>query len=897
MLRIVKTILICFFICSSVLAETSNLELKLLNGGKKEVDAGVNMNVLIMITNRADTDKEVQIRLNNNEDNLKLIADYSSIHVDKRTSISKIIGIQIPYNIKAGTSTIKLEAIEKTESTAFGEIVIPINIKPRYEIAIIKLKSPQYVFSGDTLSVYYSIENLSNLDAVVNATVINGTQTKVSELKIPKGSSTISRYFVSVPKNISTHTQQSVIITAAIVDKPETEATTYISYDVFPSQNVKFDKYERFPIKVSGITASTNRYGKNIYSSIFDIQGLGTIGSKNDKKLDIHLRGPDRTGDPLFGLNDEYYLKYDAPRINITLGDYNYGLSNLTESSRNGRGVRIQYNTKKWSIGSYYNSPRYYPLIKQIIAVYSDYNFNPKNGFSVGALTKVDSTNQSIQLYTLSAFNSPFRWLKTDGEVAFGQNLSKLVKAYRGSLQINFPNLSSNVNYMCAEPNFPGFVSNSLRLNSGITYQFKKVTISANYDQNSTNMALDTLYSNMPFSKNISLTSSFRITPQNSISLGGYVMSMKDQSPNPLFDYKKTNGRLSVQSKIGHLNMVLMGDFGKMENLLDKTSNKQSLFYNGTLSMIYFLNKDITASSYGSYQGGQQMVTGYERFYYGGSLMGNIKDRLAVTFQYNSNYEWRYYTSDRSLLSLNLDWHINANNDLSLMGNYNLIKNTLDAKEYNIQLRYAHTIHMPVAKKKDVGSVNGMVINHGVDKVNGIRLSLNGIFTITDKNGNFKFPVVPIGNYVMFVDASSFGLDATTEIPGPFLIKVEAGKVTNFDFAMTKSGRIAGRIIIQEDERVSQKGFIPVKEQLDKLIIEASNGTEVFRVYTDQEQAFRFNDLRPGNWEVKVYSKGLPQGYQLVKNTFNIILTSGKEENIDVFIKKKARQIQFQKTL
>ena len=896
MFRVLRTGFFLLMLCQSVLVTAGNLEIKFPNIPKKDVDPGANINILVKITNNEDTDKAFQIRINNDDGSFKLIADYSYIQIEKKSSLNKIIGIRISNKIKAGSFSIELEALQNSDSQSLGKVEIPISVRPRYEININKIKVPNALFSGDTASVYYLIQNLSNIDISVKTMAIHGLQTKVSILDIPKDSSAITHFLVSISKDIVGYSQQTIIIIAGVVDKPETEKSEAYSFDVFPIKNVKFDRFNRFPLKVGIVAVSSNRLGKQMYGSMYDIQGDGTIGKRNDKTLNFHLRGPDQSGNPLFGLNDEYSLKYITPHLELYLGDHSFGLSTLTESSRSGRGVKFKYNLKKWTISSFYNIPRYYPLINQVYAASANYSFNKENILSAGFLSKRDTTGMDTKLFTLSANNNFLSSLKTDVEVAVGQNRNELKKAYRASLFFSRSIISSSLSYLFAEPDFPGYMSNSMRLNSGVSLRLKKITLSLNYDQNSSNLALDTLYSNMPHGKNINFSTSYRITPKNSISFGGNMSSMKDQSPTPMFDYERTSGRMGVQSRMGKMNLTLQGDFGKMTNFLGENGGKESLMYNGSLFVNYASLKNFSVSAFGTYQGGQQKISGSELFYYGGSLNTKLFKGVSVSLQYNSNFEWQYYTSDRSLFSLGINGQINANNAISLSASYNLIKNTLDNKEYNIQLRYVHTLNVPVSKKKNIGSVTGKLINHGVEKVSGVRLNMNGIIAVSDKDGNFRFPSVPVGTYNLGINTSSFGINAVTELPGPFIIKVEPAKVTNYEFAVTKSACIEGRLVVQEDERVNDKGFIPVKEQLEKLIIEASNDKEMFRIFTNKYGFFRFEDLRPGNWKVKVYTNGLPNGYQLVTDQFNINIISGKLEKLDVVIQKKARQIQFQKT-
>jgi hypothetical protein len=313
--------------------------------------------------------------------------------------------------------------------------------------------------------------------------------------------------------------------------------------------------------------------------------------------------------------------------------------------------------------------------------------------------------------------------------------------------------------------------------------------------------------------------------------------------------------------------------------------------------MNYEFNKTFSANGFVNYQGGQQyMITGYDRFYWGSSVAADVAEKFSLSLHYNSNYELKDYSTDRSLLSLQMQCKINPRNDISLGANYNLVKNTLDTKEFSLQLRYTYTINVPVSRKKDIGSLTGKIVNHGIESVGGIRMNLNGIITITDKEGNFKFPMVKVGTYMLGTDESSFGLNAITEIPGPYFVTIESGKIAHFEFAMTKSARIEGRLVIQEDERSGKKGFYPIKEEIDRLILEASDSTETYRILSERDGTFRFEDLRPGNWLIKVYPNGIPQGYRLVTDKFNVSLLSGKEEKLDVIIQKKIRQIKFQST-
>jgi len=897
MFKVVATLFLFSLLVKSPQPDPGDLEVRLINDKRKEMAAGYTSNVLVMLINNTDSTREVNLKLNTSGNTWKKIEDQSSIQVPKKGSLNKIVSIYIPENTRSGDYSIELTALD-ANGRCFGNISIPIYVKPRYEIIVEKQKAPTYLFSDDSLGVGFLIRNLSNIDVLVSASIMNGRIIENRNFKIPMDSSILTKVSVSVPKNLNYYTKQNISLSASVNEKQEVESSASYMIDIIPSGKVKFDGYNRFPLKVTGILATTNRMEKRDYGMMLDIVGGGLISEKKKRRLDFHLRGPDRGGNPTLGLNDEYYLNYSSSSTRISIGDNNFRLSDLTESSRSGRGIELQQSFGKFSVGSFFHFPRYYPGIKHIFAFYTDYKINQKIRFAAGYLNKSSSKNEISNLLSISGIINPFSWGNTEFELAMGQKPGQMTKAYKFSVNINKSIFASHFNITNADPGFSGYVSNSSYLSSGITANLKKkISISLNYDINKSNLTLDTIYSNAPYSKNLNLMTNYRMSANNTVGFGAYVITMEDRAPNPIFNYKKYNGRVSFQSKFRRISINFQAELGKIINNLGVKSGDLTDFYNGSFFLRYSFNESVSATGFLNYQGGQQyLITGTQRFYYGGTLNASFRKKTQISFDYRNNYEMKEYYRDRSLLSLQIHQKINSNHEFELGANYNLLKNSLNKKELSMQIRYTYTINVPLSKKKDVGSLTGKVINMGVGQVNGVLFNLNGDITMTDKNGNFEFPMVKVGTYMLAMDESSTGLNAIACVPGPYMIKIEPGRETQFEISLTRAARIKGRLVIKEDEKSGKKGFFPVKEEIENLIIEASNGTEIFMILTFRDGTFNFDDLRPGSWHIKIYPNGIPQGYQLDKDQFTLDLTLGKEENLDVIIFKKSREIKLQNT-
>lgn len=825
--------------------------------------------------------------------NWRQVMDYSSIQIEGNTSQTKIISIHVPGNVSAGDYNIDMEAYE--QSQLFGKVSIPIRVKPRLQISIEKFNAPKYVMAGDSLKLRFLIQNQSNTSVSVGAKITNGRSTREHYYTIPKDSSVLTDAAVSTPKDLHYNTQLNITMNASISDNAETAVHASYIVNVIPTGEQKFDAYNRYPVKITGIMASSNRTGVRTYGFMYDIQGRGNIDEAQKKRIDFQFRGPDRRGDPLLGLNDQYYMSYNSPKTEILIGDNNYSLSSLTESSRLGRGVRLQYKLDKLSVGSFYHIPRYYPGIKNTYSVYSNYKLNDNIQLATGYLAKTDTMNHRADLLTLSGDARLSSWMKTSVELAMGHRLSQTTKAIKGLFNINTSFINAHLNYIYADPNFPGFISNTMILSTGLsTYLGKQFSLSYSYDQNRSNMALDTLYANAPQTQNMSLIALFRLKANNSIGISAHSVGMIDRADDPLFNYKKLFARASYNAKFKRFNVSLQGEYGEIQNLLSSSGPTTSDFYNQNLNLNYAFNETFSIRGFVNYNGGKQyQVTSSNRFYYGGSLQLNLK-KTFVSFDYQSDYELKEYYRDRSLLSLQLHQELWSNHELNLSTNYNMAKNSLNRKELSIQLRYTYTLNYPLSKKKDVGSLTGKIINKGVEKIGGIIINLDGQLTMTDKNGDFRFPMARTGSYHLLLDETSFGIGTITSTPGPHPVEIQPGKETQFEIELTKAAALQGNLLIQEDASTTDKGYYPIKEEINKLIIEASNGQEMFRIFSANDGTYRFNDLRPGQWTVKVYSNGIPNGYKLEKDLFNLELSSGENKQLDIIIHKKNRVIKLQ---
>lgn len=879
-----------------VSAQNGNFDIQLVNNSKIKLSPGSSPNVVIKLVNNTNEDEQVSLKINTPQ-GWKCFSALKAIQAPASKSTFKILSFNIPTSSRAGDYSISIEAYDKKEQK-IGVISVPVTIEPKYELSIKVIDGPEYVFASDTFSVQFRIQNLSNSQADIEA-LLKGTAAdeKMSFSLSPDSSVFITRK-MKAEKGIIKYIKKNISLTASLANMPEVHASSYHFYAVIPSGDVKFDPYNRLPVQFSTFFVTDNPGGKRVYALMGDIVGQGFLDDKKTKSLKFQFRGPDRRGKPLYGINDEYFIEYNAPKTKFMLGDDTYKLSYLTEYSRYGRGARADHSFNHITVGSFINFPRFYPKIKREVSVYAGYEWSKKFRLNVGYLNKLSNTGDVNQLITLNGTGSPFKWANLDWEYALGSVGHEYKQAVKTELKINLKAVRLLYNYTMAEKAYPGYFTDTRYMLANASIRLsKKIGLGVNYNYMHQNTALDALYASAPFSKNLSFTFNYRFMKDGGLSAGYNFRERQDRMEPMKFNYNEKSMRLILNKRFKNLGFDLLGEYGSTNNLLLPENERLNAMYMGRLTLNYRVSDKINMNGFLSYQeSNRYIVKDKKNWLYGVSMNTPVSKKINLSFNYQSSYNMEEYYLDRSILDGRLSYAPNKNNRIEISSRYNLIKNSLDVKEIAFTVRYVRTINIPAGKKKNIGKLSGKVINKGVKNIAGIRLSIGSDNAVTDKNGNYSFPMLPSGNYYMMIDYSKAGINAIAEIQSPYQLEIQPGIETKFDIGLTLSSKITGEIVIVKEVSEDDKTYAEIKNQLGKLMIEAKNGGEVFRILTNEDGKFSFENLRPGQWTVKVYDNGIPKEYGLVTDVFTLGLSPGHTEHIEVKIKEKRRRIKFQKS-
>jgi hypothetical protein len=177
-------------------------------------------------------------------------------------------------------------------------------------------------------------------------------------------------------------------------------------------------------------------------------------------------------------------------------------------------------------------------------------------------------------------------------------------------------------------------------------------------------------------------------------------------------------------------------------------------------------------------------------------------------------------------------------------------------------------------------------------------LLLGNHLSVTDINGNFTFKNIVPGDYYLEIDRSTTDMNDIPNVSFPAQVSL-VNKENIFNFGLTSAANIKGHIRLNEQNNTDQQeNTLPVtpqdKKKKESIVIEATNGEQIYRKICSINEDFDFTYLRPGEWTVKLYRNGLDKRYKIATDNFRFMLNAADNKTINIYIVKQQTEIKFQ---
>lgn len=870
---------------------------------KDSLKPGTSTSVSFTIENKSSVVKNYHLKAETSHHLITPILKNGEIYVAPNESKIYIVPLQITTEAPQGKHSVVLEGTEITTGEKFTqatELLVSANRK----LSLNLLDSPEFIKASETIKSIFFLKNDGNVSENLILESKNAVVDENTSLILAPGESkkiTISKITSS---NLSKNEFQNLNLSVYSKDHPQENQTAYSTVKIIATQPIEDDIYHRFPVSAS--VAMLGMQNRGQYKNGFqgELYGKGSLDSENKNILEFHAVTKNPIDFNSFTQYEEYFVNYTRKNFFVHLGDKNYSSSFLTEYARYGRGAEIRFDLKKISFGGFYNHPRFFRDIKDEFNIYSKFKIAKQSEITAGYLYKTPRKENTDLAFSNRILDSnahlPYltgkfklnKNLEVSGETAYSKTEKTDGTAYMIQTVANYNKINANVIYMTASPEYAGYFNNTSTINGNLQYQLsKRINVIANYVQDAKNFKRDTLFFAAPYRKFLQYGIQYKYSNNGNIYVYNGSQRYEDRLMPKEFDYKERFFKLTLNQQIGIFQLNIDGQFGKTDNFLTGFSGKSS-FYTANIGFEKFKT---SFNVYGSYTlTSRYQLKNEKQFYFGARVLSRFSDKSYFSLFYQNNYMPEDYYKDRNLFELLFHQQIFKGHEVDVSTRYNLQRGELGNKDFIFSLRYTLRMNIPTQKIAEYTTLSGNIKNLGVKKVEGIRLMMGNHLSVTNKNGDYVFKNVNPGDYILEIDRTTTEINdiADRNVPVSLIL---TGKENIYNFGLTSAAKIQGKIEYKEHESNLQFAqFSNKKKKNQNLIIEVTNGNQIFRKLALLGDYFDFTYLRPGDWKVKIYRNGLDKKYKIPVDQFEFNIKPDETKNITINVIKQSSEIKYQ---
>lgn len=855
----------------------------------KSVTPGKYATFILKVSNEFDFPLNLKIAVNK-PDSWNLISKQEKVALAIGESQNVVFLMEIDRACEIGDQVVNFNFYDADKDVKLNEQIVT-SVENIHKITIRALRAPRYVVSGQEFMVDYEIKNLGNCIEEFSIKSLNANF-REKKISLAPNSTHIERVEEKALPNLKGVGYSSFGI-SVVPSYQEPYINSVNSIKTYPVNVEKSDKYHRFPIAASLIYFGARSAQPFEGNYQVQIKGKGNLDINKRHQLEFTIRAPDRLQIARVGNFDQYsaeytYVKSRLVKTTFRLGDFSYNLTDLTEMFRWARGAGVTHTRNKLEVGAFINAPRFFSEIEYQYGAYSKYNWTKNWSTQASFMQKNYKLDGASPAFLVSLKNDVnFKNQKLTFEVSQGSRDDK--SGYGGlvSYEAAFGRFSLNTYNIYTDKDYPGFYSNSIFSNTSLNYRVGKVSLFTSFFYNESNPEQDTIFTLAPYSINVQNGVSWHPTKEITTQLAYVYRFREDRFPDKQFSFRE-NGLRYLGSYSGEKwNAQANAELLETENLLILSDdNKATTFDVGANVSRTFWSK-LSIGSFGQYlYTNRYSESNQSIFLYGGELGYSIEEYLKVRGSYRNNYLIDEYTTDRTLMDFGVTVNI-GNHMLDLTSSHALIRNTLNRTDFFVKATYTYTMGVPLKRKEGLYALDGQVSAKNMDDVAGIVINISGQSVITDKYGHFVIDDLSEGVHYLHIEGGSLGTGIIVDDEVPIEVIISPDENNRVQFNVVRAGNITGIIIFNKTQVEEFR-----KESLPLFIVKASKGDVEFLTYTDAKGAYRFTNLAPGEWVIRIVGNQDPT-FNVLRNNIPVMVKSTKTEKVDFEMKKVKRKIKF----
>jgi len=827
--------------------------------------------------------REVPFELGGNETDLRLV----SFFVPQGAPVG---AYSVTYSVK------DTQVPARTGSATIRVVVLAFN---RLQAKL--LDAPAYVIAGESCSIAFLVANQSNqehalaikpfssngLPIVADATGFTLGVGESRTVKFTVRTSDALRYVLTDHIQLTVVAQRDAAISAS--------ASALIN--VIPRITGSEDIYHRIPAQLTLRFAGQDGL---VSGSEFQAEfaGRGTLDEDGQHNIDFLFRTPDTQFDvPSYGSRDEYRLSVWSWNYEVRLGDQPYSLSELTQNGYYGRGAEVNFLRGDFVFGGYHVDSLWLEPSEEASAAHVDYLFGQGNVLRLNLFEKTSDVGRDGVL-SLETRLKPSRQTELGLEYAFGRKDEATGEGRDDAYLLTFSGLHQFLSYsfkfVRANPDYAGFYRDTQFYSGSVTIPVtNRLRFDVNLSEQETNLDRDPARGMASLTRNREVGFSYRLPTETTLQISRRSQTLQDQMPAPTVDMEEDAWRVALSQSFRSCTLFTSVDFGEnRDHILGKSAD----FRRYLLTASFMPTTGQSHSIFAELDTGSEMsVEKSHRFNAGFNSSFHITPRTTFSLSYQTNHAREMELGDQTVFEATLTHTLLNRNQITLRGRRTVYRDPAVPTEDAFLVEYMIPFGLPVSRLKSVGQVGGRLYDEETNRpVANAILRIEGAAAVTDSGGEFVFPALKPGNYLVSVDTTSVKGNLIPAQKMPAEVSVAGGKSTSLDIAMTKGATVSGHVILYT---LGQTRFLGEEAKLVEVsgrpdvLLEITNGTEVKRRVTDSQGGFEFEALVPGKWTLTADSSELPQYHYYEKDTFEFELKPGDSKEVLIKILPKRRPV------
>lgn len=896
------------FFCGTLLwSDGPDLHLKLQGDALIETESGSRVNALFLVTNNTP------VGLNLKSD-VKIPTDWRIITGDTAISISpdtekvKILSFFVPHNVVAGVYDVILTLSDSNKPDIRSSATMQVRVLPVVRLSVKPLETPLHVIAGEDYVTTFAVSNEGNTFISVSLNVeeylgFNYEIVEGSVFDLSSGDIRIVEVLVRTDARLSKIIRHQAKLIARVVGEDIVAEAQSVT-EVIPHSVSGADPFHRIP---ATLNLSQTVYQEKEWKAGVDvtITGKGIIDEPGEHILEFNVNK--ESDDGVIG---DWQLSLWSKFNELQIGDHNFSIPALPEYNQNATGVSTQMNYGEISFG----------VLGHIIEN-SDL-FESTAGFWSNLASSTDSLNSlqySLSLGYLNKANAyevagiygtfqPLADISTEGRIIWGQKSEGLPgNGYMFKFGVEHDLIFYTLAYNLFGIGYPGSNANStsFKANAGLRLLSKSLILKGRYHWVVTNphFAAESLPCSV--NENLSTEISFSHPPsKTNLSLG--IVGANDRSflSNDSLDVWMHTVRFDARTTLDFVDLRFTG---RVLQRGDDMSTVSSFDQQYKLETELHLSEDTSYLGYVSFEldtladGTHAPTLGLglsTQFQFAGR---NVMD---VDFK-NLNFMGTSRERSDFIFDVGIKHILRNNNEISLRAN--MTSSYVDAAlvtDLSLRVNYTATFGIPLSRKSNIGSLRGSIVDAENVPIPGVITRLDGLASITDREGRYSFPTVESGNYYLHLDKSTINLGQVSIHEMPALVTISDAATTTFDIRIIDAASISGTITLYAFESETDRFSVTKEAESEgaeeeyvkvsgfrNVLVELTDGITFKQRVPDTMGNFEFEELRSGKWTLKVSDAHLPEYHYFEEETFEIDLVPGERRHISIRVLPKRRRM------